>query len=209
MEDYNIVNYLSNNNPEHHNDVGRKDEHQKEVYLFCKDFMNENNLNSVVDVGCGSAYKLITYLGNFNTIGIETEPCYSYLQKTYPQNKWLLSGEKEKSFKLYDEVNNADVVICSDVIEHIVNPDDIVDYLLSLKSKYYIISTPCREILCTHPKFSNTYKKSWNGPPINKCHVREWTMEEFKNYLSKNFVIISSHYCENQIECQYHLLRLK
>lgn len=100
-------------------------------------------------------------------------------------------------------------MICSDVIEHIVNPDILVDYLLSLKSKYYIISTPCRHILCHHPKFSNHYKTSWNGPPINVCHVREWTMEEFKQYISTKFDIISSHYDKNQIECQYHLLTIK
>jgi hypothetical protein len=148
-------------------------------------------------------------LRDFNTVGIETEPCYTYLQETYPEFKWLLSGEKEKSFKIYDEINNSDVVICSDVIEHIVNPNDLVEYLLSLKSKYYIISTPCREVLCNHPKFSYYYRKSLYGPPINKCHVREWTMDEFKEYISTNFLIISSHYGDEQLECQYHLLKIK
>lgn len=206
---YNLENYTANNTPDHHIDIGFKDESQKEVYLFCKEFMKNNNLLTVVDIGCGSAHKLTTILSEFNTIGIETEPCYTYLQKTYPDFKWLLSGEAEKSFKLYDEIHNSDVVICSDVIEHIVNPDNLVDYLLSLKSKYYIISTPCREILCNHPKFSNTYKKTMNGPPLNRCHVREWTMEEFKQYISKYFNIISSQYGEEQIECQYHLLTIK
>uniref|UniRef100_A0A6C0J066 Methyltransferase type 11 domain-containing protein n=1 Tax=viral metagenome TaxID=1070528 RepID=A0A6C0J066_9ZZZZ len=209
MKDFNIKNYTVNNNPEHHIDIYFKDEGQKEVYLFCKDFMKDNNLLNVIDVGCGSAYKLVTFLNEFNTIGIETEPCYSYLKQTYPNFKWLLSGEQEKSFKSYDELNNADVVICSDVIEHIVNPDNLIEYLLSLNSKYYIISTPCREILCNNQKFSDNYKKSWNGPPINNCHVREWTMEEFKEYISEKFTIMSSYYCQNQIECQYHLLKVK
>jgi hypothetical protein len=204
-----LKNYKANFNPAHHIDIEFKDEWQKEVYLFCRDFMKSNNLLSVIDVGCGSAYKLTTILNDFDTIGIETEPCYTYLKKTYPDFKWLLSGEIEKSFKLYDEIYNSDVVICSDVIEHIVNPNILVDYLLSLKSKYYIISSPCREILCNHPKFTNNHKKSWNGPPLNPCHVREWTMEEFKQYISKNFNIISSHYGKNEIECQYHLLTIK
>jgi len=171
--------------------------------------MKSQNFNSVIDVGCGSAYKLITFLKEFNTIGIETEPCYTYLQQTYPGFKWLLSGDPEKSFKLYNEFNNPDVVICSDVIEHIVNPNKLIDYLLELKSKYYIISTPCREVLCNNPKFSTSYKNSWHGPPNNTCHVREWTMEEFKQYISEKFDIISSHYGKNQIECQYHLLKIK
>jgi len=207
--EYNIVNYRINNNPQHHNDENLKDEGQKEVYEYCKIFMEKNKFNNVIDVGCGSGYKLIKILGDFNTIGIETEPCYSHLNINYPLRRWLLSGEKEKSFILYDEMTRPDVVICSDVIEHIINPDILLDYLLSLNSKFYIISTPCRNILCNHPKFSNIYKKSWNGPPINTCHVREWTIEEFKQYMSNKFDVIRSYYGKNQIECQYHLLKIK
>ena len=209
MEEYNIPNYYANNNPKHHNDQNWTDEGQKEVYEFCCSFMKQNKLNNVIDVGCGSGYKLINILGEFNTVGIETEPCYSILKQRYPLRKWLLSGEKEKSFLSYDEINEPDVVICSDVIEHIVNPNILLDYVLSLNSKYYIISTPCRRILCNHPKFLKGYKKSWNGPPNNRCHVREWTMEEFRQYISNKFDIISSHYGKKQIECQYHLLKTK
>jgi len=207
--EYNIVNYCINKNPQHHNDENFKDEAQKEVYDFCKIFMEKNKFNNVIDVGCGSGYKLVRFLGEFNTIGIETEPCYSHLKSKYPLRKWLLSGEKEKSFMMYDDLFETDVVICSDVIEHIIDPDVLLDYLISLNSKYYIISTPCRNILCNHPKFSNVYKKSWNGPPINTCHVREWTMEEFKKYISNKFNIIRSYYGRDQIECQYHLLKIK
>ena len=43
------------------------------------------------------------------------------------------------------EFNNPDVVICSDVIEHIVNPNKLIDYLLELKSN--TISTFKKSIL--------------------------------------------------------------
>jgi hypothetical protein len=171
--------------------------------------MKNNNLNKIVDIGCGSGYKLIKYLGTFETIGVETEPCYSFLKSNYPNNKWIQSGESEKNFIYYNELLNPDMVICSDVIEHIINPDILIDYLLSLKSRYYIISTPCRNILCNHPSFNDAYKKHWNGPPKNRCHVQEWTMDEFKKYISKKFNILSSHYGKQQIECQYHLLTPK
>lgn len=208
-KNYKIENYISNNNPTHHNDIPWKDEAQREVYEFCKKFMEDNNFKSVIDVGCGSGYKLIKYLNNFNTIGIETEPCYSYLKKTYPNSKWLLSGEEEKSFIEYNDIKNSDVIICSDVIEHIVDPDILVDYLISLNAKYYIISTPCRFMLCHHPRHAHIYNISWKGPPSNTGHVREWTMNEFKDYLNDKFNILFSTYSQDQIECQYHLLEIK
>lgn len=209
MNDYCIKNYVSNINPKHHNDITYKDEGQKEVYLYAKKFMINNNLKKIIDVGCGSGYKLATYLNEFDTIGIETEPCYSYIKNTYPHLKWYKSGEEEKSFIIYDELKEPDVIICCDVIEHIVNPDVLLDYLISFNAKYYIISTPCRYVLCNHPKFKEYYQHSFNGIPINECHVREWTMDEFKEYLSIKFDIIESNYCDNQIECQYHLLKIK
>jgi hypothetical protein len=49
-----IENYVSNNNPDHHIDLNYRDEGQKEVYEFCKYFMKKNNLNTIIDVGCGS-----------------------------------------------------------------------------------------------------------------------------------------------------------
>ena len=101
MSYFNISNYNENNSPGHHNDICFKDEGQKEVYLFCRDFMKKNNLNFVIDVGCGSAYKLTTILSDFNTLGIETEPCYTYLQQTYPTFKWLLSGKNLKNHSSY------------------------------------------------------------------------------------------------------------
>jgi hypothetical protein len=162
--------------------------------------MLENNLSSVIDVGCGNGYKLVYYLKDFETLGIETEPCYTWLVNTYPDRKW---------FKHYGETKDCDLIICSDVIEHILDPDILLDYLISLGAKYYIISTPCREVLCNHRRLRRLFKESWQGPPINKCHVREWTMSELKEYLSSKFEIVYSAYCEKQVECQFHLLKIK
>jgi SAM-dependent methyltransferase len=206
---YEINNYLSNLNPTHHNDSEYTDTSQKEVYMFCADFMKQNSLKSVVDVGCGSGYKLIKYLSEFDTIGIETEPCFSLLKQKYPERNWIISGESEKSFNNDVSISNTDLVICSDVIEHILDPDILLEYLISLNAKYYVISTPCREILCKNQRYSNVYNHTWSGPPLNTSHVREWTMTEFINYISKKFNVINSFYGKEQIECQYHLLTIK
>lgn len=197
--------YVINRYPEHHVDVGFAEEGQLEVYTFAEQIMKDNNFKTVIDVGCGSGYKLIKYLGKYETIGIETEPCYSNLLNKYPDRKWLLSGDPEEDFVHYDLA--CDLIICSDVVEHITNPDVLIDYLLKFNAKYYIISTPCRDILCNNSKHSPVYKSSWKGPPINPCHVREWTMKEFQQYLKPKFEIIQSLFGKEQVECQYHLLK--
>lgn len=208
MKNYKIQEgYTSRLQPGHHDDSNWEDQSQYEVYQYCAKFMKENNLHSIVDVGCGSGFKLIKYLSEFKIIGTETEPCYSLLKTKYPNNEWYLAGEPENSFFENPNIENADVVLCCDVIEHIIDPDVLLDHLLSLNAQYYIISTPCREVLCNSAAYSATYKSTWNGPPFNECHVREWTMNELIDYLSEKFEVIHSFHGEKQIECQYHLLK--
>ncbi len=72
------------------------------------------------------------YFRAFETVGYETEPCLSFLRRTYPDRTWVASGESEKSFSKH-QITRCDIVICSDVIEHIVNPDSLIEFLLSLE----------------------------------------------------------------------------
>lgn len=205
---YNIdKNYIINKDSGHHDDTPYTEEGQKEVYLYAKVIMENNNFKKVSDVGCGSAYKLIKYLGGYETVGYEVEPVLSKLKDKYPDRLWIDSGVPEKTFdgKIFD----CDLVICADVIEHIIDPDILLNYLKQFKTKYLIISTPCRFVLCNDKKLSSYYKHSFNGPPVNGAHVREWTFDEFKKYLSKHFNIIESHKGVEQVELQYHLLKLK
>ena len=65
---------------------------QKEVYMLAREILrnmrkyDSSNQNlTAIDVGCGSGWKLVNYLSKeFRTVGIETEPALSFLQKTYP-----------------------------------------------------------------------------------------------------------------------------
>jgi len=155
-------------------DTSNTDEWQKEVYLLAKNILEEKNYKSVIDVGCGSAYKLINYLGSYKTIGIEVGDTFNWLKKNYPQHQWL-SFEETKSSSL-----QCDLVICSDVIEHIKNPDTLLDFIKAIDCKQIVLSTPERNAVAG----KNDY-----GPPENPAHFREWNDGEFKNYISKYFII--------------------
>lgn len=186
----------------HYIDLNEKDKYQKEVYVYVNEIMKKYNLKKVIDVGCGSGYKLVKYLGEYETIGFETEPCYSFLQNKYPNKKWVKSGEKEESFvEIKDK--NCDIIMASDVIEHIRNPDELIKFMKNFNTKYFLFSTPARDILVKN------FKHRPLGPPGNNCHVREWTFDEFKMYLSKHFNVIDSKLGEKQIQCQWHLCENK
>jgi len=200
--------YISNLTPGHHNDIPYTDGGQLEVYLFALGLMKKNNYSTVIDVGCGSGFKLMTYFSEYKTIGYEVEPCLSMLREKYPKRIWIDSGEAERDFN-YSDIRAGDILICSDVIEHIIDPSKLLNYLKEFDTRYIVLSTPCREVLCNDAKLSSIYGGSVNGPPINGAHVREWTMKEFIEFTSEHFNVLESHYGKNQVECQYHLLEKK
>lgn len=156
-------------------DRSNTDEWQREVYELAGELMNANGLTKVIDVGCGSGYKLVHLLGQFNTVGIEIDPAFDFLRQKYPSRQWLNFNE------VNPEELTADLVICSDVIEHIADPDELLSFLARIHSKQFLISTPERDAVAG---------VKHSGPPRNPAHYREWNQSEFYNYLSSRFNII-------------------
>jgi 2-polyprenyl-3-methyl-5-hydroxy-6-metoxy-1,4-benzoquinol methylase len=163
---------------EQHDATGSTDEWQPSVYELAVSIAKKLQDHTIIDLGCGSGYKLIHKLGNFDTIGIEVQPTYSWLKKKYPERKWLL----------FDSVNpselEAGLVICSDVIEHIPDPDKLMEFIQKMNFDWLIISTPERDAVAG----KNDY-----GPPRNTAHYREWNVAEFNEYVNKWFEIEEHH----------------
>lgn len=145
-----------------------KDEYQDNIYKKMKDFFVANKLNSILDVGCGSGFKLIKYFQDFSIAGTEVEPTLSFLKITYPNHIWYLSDFSKKLDKEFD------FVCAMDVVEHLIDPDEMLEFMIKNSNQYVGISTPDRDALACGK----------NGPPNNPFHIREWTYSEFKDYIS-------------------------
>ena len=100
-----------------YDDTCESDNWQKQVYLYAREVANHTGVTSVADVGTGSGFKLIRYFGDLPlTIGLDLKPTVSWLRKRYPSRLWLESS-LERDFR----PPQVDLVIASDVIEHIPN----------------------------------------------------------------------------------------
>lgn len=163
---------------------------QEEVYQAAFNLALECSAKIIGEIGAGSGAKLIRYFNHLETIGFEIEPNFTFLKSTYPNRDWRygdLSSTKNLPF--------FDIVICADVIEHFVDPDQLLNWLRHLDFKYLVISTPDKNKL---PLYQTPATQSQTGPPINPHHVREWGFEEFEQYISQYFDI-KAHY-NNEIE---------
>ena len=182
----------------HHSDIGYEDQYQDEVYQTALRIFKDNNLKTVFDVGCGSAFKLRKYFSEEKFTGAEIEPTLGWLKNTYPNDEWVKSD--------FSNLIETDLFICSDVIEHLVDPDMLLDFFQKSQFKFIVLSTPERDKV-------QLYQRGylWTGPPSNRAHVREWNFSEFKNYISARFDVVEHFMSKNKAEpspmCQIMVIK--
>lgn len=168
-------------------DTENSDEWQREVYETTRDLMTDRGLRTVNDVGCGSGYKLVHILGDFETTGLDLPETIDRTRAMHPDRNWLAG-----SFDQLD-LPQADVAICSDVIEHVLDPDELMRFVARLARHLVVMSTPARELVY------DDRSRSRFGPPSNQAHVREWTTWEFHEYASR-FLQIERHEISNRAQ---------
>jgi hypothetical protein len=162
------------------------DEWQREVYLTAAELMDRYQLSTVYDIGCGSGYKLINYLGKYDTVGFDVPKTVDFLNKRYSDRKWRVGTS-------VDDLGETDLVICADVIEHCLDPELLLEFIDSISTKYIVISTPDRNLM--YSKDDDQFL----GPPRNPAHVREWTFDEFGAYIGQRYIILD-HQISNRAQ---------
>lgn len=162
------------------------DFYQKEVYEDAETIFRNRGYHLVVDVGCGSAFKLLKHFKDTLTIGFDMPATVSWLNNKYPERVWEVPNFKRPA------TTRGGLIICADVIEHIPNPDELMNWLYSMQPECLIISTPARDELLRVQDGCQEL-----GPPVNPCHVREWTFYELELYV-KPWFKIDEHYISNK-----------
>jgi len=155
------------------------------VYKFARKILKKNNLESVLDIGCRDARKLMKLLFPIcNEIyGIDHELYFiNYCKKKYKLANFFVDDIENSNLNLN---KTFDLIISADVIEHLLDPDSLILYIkrFSHKNSYIILSTPERDRL-RGPKC---------GTSISEGHIREWNFKEFKDYLNYNGFEVISH----------------
>jgi 2-polyprenyl-3-methyl-5-hydroxy-6-metoxy-1,4-benzoquinol methylase len=175
-------------------DTGFTDEFQKEVYELARFHLDKNGYKKVVDIGCGSGYKLMHYFKDCDTVGIEVGKTVAFLQKQYPGRDWIDAANTN------DLPKSADIIICADVIEHLVNPDELLNLINAMDFRLLFVSTPERKIL-----------RGWldYGPPEHVYHIREWNAAEFRRYVGTRFQVISHQITDVESATQLLICRKK
>lgn len=159
--------------------------YQVAVYDFARDLLKDGNLKSVLDLGCGHGQKLKTAILPVckDITGVDWEHSIDYCKKTYDFGNWIIDNIEEPT----NAINRKfDLIICSDVIEHLFDPDKLFSYLRKIahSKTLIVLSTPERDL---------RRGKETMGPPGNGTHIREWNKDELGNYISSMNLNMISH----------------
>jgi glycosyltransferase involved in cell wall biosynthesis len=180
--------YTSNLKPDYYQDVPQNIEYQHHVYQLSAYLAKRSGATYVIDLGSGNGNKLVKYFGEFNIITVDFGDNSSYVNDKFEHIQFNFDNGLPNIDK---EILKNAVVIASDVIEHLINPNNFTSALSdwSKLAKYVVISTPDRDIA----RGINDM-----GHPANLAHVREWNLSEFNQYLNYfNFGMFLIGHTEN------------
>jgi ubiquinone/menaquinone biosynthesis C-methylase UbiE len=155
--------------------------------LFLNNFLNTVvkttrplNIDSVLDVGCGEGFTLDRLqkekIGKVY-VGIEADDAAIELgKKLYPK----LDIKKGDIYKLPYKSNSFDLVICTEVLEHLVEPKKAYRELLRVSKKYVLLSVP-NEPFFTIQRIGRLQNVMHLG--AHPEHIQHWTIPAFMKFV--------------------------
>lgn len=140
-------------------------------------------VDSILDVGCGEGFTL--HRLKERGIGTHLEGI-EYLQdaidlgkQVYPEIK-ITQGD---IYKLPYKDNSFDLILCTEVLEHLENPDKALKELIRVTKKYLVVSVP-NEPFFMFAQFVRG--KNWSRLGNDIEHINHWTMFGFPRFIKKN-----------------------
>jgi 2-polyprenyl-3-methyl-5-hydroxy-6-metoxy-1,4-benzoquinol methylase len=162
-------------------------EFQWHVYEMALDLLKQKPLGSrrVADVGCGTGWKAMNVLkpAADEIVGFDQPTLAAWIRKNFPSLKFVSIDLDNPD---YDGGDAFDLVICADVIEHLVDPDSCMQLISKLTKPdgVIVISTPERDV----EHGINCMESS------HLMHVREWNTAELKAYVESHGLKVMSHH---------------
>lgn len=156
----------------------------KKVYGILKPLRAQK----ILDVGCGEGFTLKKLeekkIGKL-LVGVDnTSTAIKIGKKIYPH----LDLRKGDIYNLDFKDDEFDVVLCTEVLEHLDDPEKAVAELKRVSKKYILFSVPNEPFFILANFMRGKYLKTFGNHPE---HINHWTFISFENFLKKNGLFIS------------------
>lgn len=149
------------------------------------------NVKSILDVGCGEGFSLamIQDSGSRAVLsGIDySDDALALGRKQFPD----LDLKKGDIYALAAADTSVDVVLCTEVLEHLNKPDRALAELVRVSRGYVLVSVPNEPWFRLANLLRGKYVKRWGNHPE---HINLWSRDAFIQLLrSAGLEIVSIH----------------
>jgi hypothetical protein len=166
--------------PEYYADTPTNVTWQPDVYPEARRIAGIVGASTIIDIGSGNGDKLAALHPEFAIVGLDIGVNLDHVRAAHPQGTWLEHDLEHPGALPLDATLLADsVIVCADVIEHLMQPEHLLTKLgdaFERGAAAVLLSTPDRD---------RTWGPNHVGPPPNPCHVREWTLDELGALLDR------------------------
>jgi 2-polyprenyl-3-methyl-5-hydroxy-6-metoxy-1,4-benzoquinol methylase len=140
-------------------------------------------VDSILDVGCGEGFTLnrLREKGIGKKLeGLEhSKDAIALGKKTYPEIKI----QQGNIYQLPYKDNSFDLVLCTEVLEHLEEPEKALRELVRVSKKYLVISVPNEPFFMLAQLVRG---KNWSRLGNDIEHIQHWTMFGFPKFVRKN-----------------------
>lgn len=144
--------------------------------------LREANPKSILDVGCGEGFTLNRLMED--GIGTSYEGI-EYLDRSIMLGKKLhphLDIKKGDIYKLPYKDNSFDLVLCTEVLEHLEDPKAALSELVRVTSRYCFLSVPNEPFFMLGNLLRGKNVSRW-GNDIE--HIQHWTSVGFQKFVTE------------------------
>jgi 2-polyprenyl-3-methyl-5-hydroxy-6-metoxy-1,4-benzoquinol methylase len=153
-------------------------EWQPDVYPAAARLARSFGCDVLVDIGCGQARKLVAQAPEFQIVGVDYGANIEHCRRTHRVGTWLEADlERALPLPLPAALLTRSVVVCSDVIEHLIDPMPLLAILKRLLRD-------CAAVVLSTPDRARTNGSEHRGPSHNTSHTREWNADELQRLLT-------------------------
>ncbi len=144
--------------------------------------------NSIHEVGCGEGYIISRYaLKGLILKGTDTSK--EIISQAIQRNDLLDLGIlfETRSIEELGEEDKADLIICSEVLEHVENPQKALGILSNLASPYLLLSVPNEPLWRVLNMFRGKYLLNLGNTP---GHINHWSKKGIVQLVERYFQIL-------------------
>ena len=142
------------------------------------------NPESILDVGCGEGHVIRLIRNNdwnLKLVGLDIDKNSLKMAKEKIENVNFIYGD---IYELPFDDNSFDLVICSEVLEHLKKPALAMKELNRVASKFLFLSVPHEPYFWVCNFITFNHISSWGNAP---GHINHWGLKSFRELAMKYF----------------------